>query len=106
RTLSSSRSPSRSLNRRPIRRLIPSRTRSTRRVVRPELERRLAVLVEPLERAVLDGVREFEADPGRTRVELGLVPVFADERPLVGLAGLIDWRSSGRLSAVLRSGFF
>lgn len=74
--------------------------------MRPELERRLAVLVEPLERAVLDGIREFEADPQRVRVELGLVPVFADERPLVGLAGLIDWRSSGRLSAVLRSGFF
>jgi hypothetical protein len=77
-----------------------------RTVVRPELERRLAVLVEPLERAVLDGVRELEADPDRTRVELGIVPVFVDERPLLGLGGLLDWRSSGRLSAILRSGFF
>jgi hypothetical protein len=74
--------------------------------VRPELERRLAVLVEPLERAVLDGVREREAERGRVRVELGLIPVFVDERPLLGLGGLLDWRSSGRLSAILRSGFF
>ncbi|HVI01053.1 MAG TPA: M17 family peptidase N-terminal domain-containing protein, partial [Enhygromyxa sp.] len=41
-----------------------------------------------------------------TRVELGIVPVFGDERPLLGLAGLLDWRGSGRLSAILRSGFF
>jgi hypothetical protein len=75
-------------------------------VVRPELERRLAVLVEPLERAVLDGVRELEGEPDRIRVGLGLVPVFLDERPLIGLAGLLDWRSSGRLSAVVRSSFF
>jgi hypothetical protein len=77
-----------------------------RRVVRSDRERRLAVLVEPLERAILDGVREFETEPDRIRVELGLVPVFLDERPLLGLAGYIDWRTSGRLSAVLRSGFF
>jgi hypothetical protein len=64
------------------------------------------VLVEPLERAVLDGVRELEAEPDRMRVELGIVPVFLDERPLLGLAGLLDWRGSGRLSAILRSGFF
>jgi hypothetical protein len=75
-------------------------------VVRPELERRLSVLVEPLERAVLDGVRELESEADRRRVELGVVPVFVDERPLLGLAGLLDWRSSGRLSAILRSGFF
>jgi hypothetical protein len=75
-------------------------------VVRPELERRLSVLVEPLERAVLDGVRELESEADRRRVELGVVPVFVDERPLIGLAGLLDWRSSGRLSAILRSGFF
>ena len=75
-------------------------------MARPELERRLAVLVEPLERAVLDGVREFEGEPDRVRVELGVVPVFVDERPLIGLAGLLDWRSSGQLSAILRSGFF
>jgi hypothetical protein len=74
--------------------------------MRPELERRLAVLVEPLERAVLDGVRELESEADRRRVELGLVPVFVDERPLIGLGGLLDWRSSGRLSAILRSDFF
>ena len=56
--------------------------------------------VEPLVRALLDGV-----GAERTRVDLGVVPVFSDERPLLGLAGLIDWRGSGCLSAVLRSGF-
>lgn len=63
-------------------------------------------MVEPIARAVLDGVREHESEPDRTRVELGLVPVFADERPLLGLAGLLDWRASGRLSAILRSSYF
>lgn len=59
--------------------------------------------VEPLVRALLDGVHESSAE--RSRVDLGVVPVFSDERPLLGLAGLIDWRGSGCLSAVLRSGF-
>ncbi|KIG13172.1 hypothetical protein DB30_00480 [Enhygromyxa salina] len=87
------------------------------------------VHVEALERALLDGVRldevpldevpdvldaldlplDPDADPrgagDRVRVDLGLVPVFSDERPLLGLAGLIDWRGSGRLSGLIRSGF-
>lgn len=70
---------------------------------------RAQVLVEALQRAVLEGVREFDelAVEGveRIRVDLGLVPVFADERPLQGLAGLMDWRRSGWLSSLLRSGF-
>ncbi len=66
---------------------------------------RAQVLVEPLARAVLDGVHEFEGEPERVRVDLGLFPVFADERPLQGLAGLMDWRRSGRISSLLRSGF-
>jgi hypothetical protein len=70
---------------------------------------RAQVLVEALQRAVLEGVREFDelAFEGveRIRVDLGLVPVFADERPLQGLAGLMDWRRSGWLSSLLRSGF-
>ncbi len=61
--------------------------------------------VEPLVRALLDGVHESPTSSERTRVDLGVVPVFSDERPLLGLAGLIDWRGSGCLSAVLRSGF-
>jgi hypothetical protein len=66
--------------------------------------------VEPLVRALLDGVHDSAGDPDRrgaerARVDLGVVPVFSDERPLLGLAGLIDWRGSGCLSAVLRSGF-
>jgi hypothetical protein len=66
---------------------------------------RAQVLVEALQRAVLEGVHEFEGEPERIRVDLGLVPVFADERPLQGLAGLMDWRRSGWLSSLLRSGF-
>ena len=36
--------------------------------------------------------------------DLAVLPVFADERPLVGLAGLVDWRASGRLSRLLLRG--
>jgi hypothetical protein len=32
-----------------------------------------------------------------------LLPIFADERPLRGAAGLVDWRLCGRLSRLLRS---
>jgi hypothetical protein len=73
------------------------------------------VRVEPLVRALLDGVRESVDATGRassesvsverSRVDLGVVPVFSDERPLLGLAGLIDWRGSGCLSKLVRSGF-
>lgn len=66
---------------------------------------RAQVLIEALQRAVLDGVHEFEGEPDRIRVDLGLIPVFADERPLQGLAGLMDWRRSGRISGLVRSGF-
>lgn len=75
----------------------------------------MKVRVEPLVRALLDGVRESVDAPGRatgesvdverSRVDLGVVPVFSDERPLLGLAGLIDWRGSGCLSKLVRSGF-
>ena len=34
--------------------------------------------------------------------DLVLLPVFSDERPLLGLAGMIDWRVCGRLSRLLR----
>jgi hypothetical protein len=63
------------------------------------------VFVEPLERALLEGVHEFPGEPDRVRVDVGLVPVFSDERPLLGLAGLIDWRESGRLSALIHRRF-
>lgn len=59
--------------------------------------------IEPLGRGVLDGVRSSEGEEP-TRADLGLLPVFADERPLLGLSGFVDWRSSGRLTALLRSG--
>lgn len=31
--------------------------------------------------------------------------IFGDERPMRGLAGLLDWRLAGRLSALAKSGF-
>jgi hypothetical protein len=33
-----------------------------------------------------------------------LLPIFADERPLRGAAGLADWRLCGRLSRLIKSG--
>ncbi len=38
--------------------------------------------------------------------ELLIAAVFEDERPPQGVAGLVDWRSAGRLSSLIRSGFF
>jgi Cytosol aminopeptidase family, N-terminal domain len=38
------------------------------------------------------------------KTELLCVPVFSDERPLRGTAGLADWRLCGRLSALLVKG--
>lgn len=63
----------------------------------------MALEVEPLERALLSGVR---AGAGRERLELAIVPIFRDQRPLQGLGGLLDWRESGRISRLLRSGFY
>jgi hypothetical protein len=63
------------------------------------------IRVEPLVRALLDGVQSERAGGERSRADLAVVPVFSDERPLLGLAGLLDWRGSGCLSAVVRSGF-
>lgn len=58
--------------------------------------------IEELDRTLLDGVT---GDGGRrVRADVGLIPVFLDERPLLGLAGLIDWRISGRLSQLVRAG--
>jgi hypothetical protein len=39
-------------------------------------------------------------------VELCASTVWSDERPVRGLAGLLDWRLGGRVSALLKSGFF
>lgn len=38
-------------------------------------------------------------------VELCACSIWTDERPVRGLAGLLDWRLGGRLSALLKSGF-
>jgi Cytosol aminopeptidase family, N-terminal domain len=40
-----------------------------------------------------------------TSVELCACTIWSDVRPVRGLAGLLDWRLSGRLSALLASGF-
>jgi Cytosol aminopeptidase family, N-terminal domain len=39
-------------------------------------------------------------------VELCACSIWSDERPVRGFAGLIDWRLGGRISGLLKSGFF
>ena len=68
-------------------------------------EQSIRIAVEPLERRLLDGVPMEDASGHvRRAVDVGILPVFEDERPLQGLAGFIDWRSSGVLSRLIRSG--
>jgi hypothetical protein len=62
------------------------------------------IAVAPLSRALLDGVDDGSGGP-RRRVDLAVLPCFEDERPLQGLAGLVDWRTGGSLSVLLRAGF-
>jgi hypothetical protein len=61
--------------------------------------------VEPLYREILTGVADPEVGPERVRLDVGVIPWFEDERPLQGLAGFVDWRCSGMLSALVRSGW-
>ncbi len=61
--------------------------------------------VAPLSRALLDGVDD-PTTGSKERVDLAVLPCFEDERPLQGLAGLVDWRMGGQLSTLLRDGFF
>lgn len=64
------------------------------------------VEVVPLSRDVLDGVLiDREHAPRRHRCDLGVLPLFSDDRPLRGLAGFVDWRTCGSLSRLFRSGF-
>jgi hypothetical protein len=39
-------------------------------------------------------------------VEICACSIWSDERPVRGLAGLLDWRLGGRISGLLKSGFF
>ncbi len=57
------------------------------------------VLVDTLDRGVLD------PDDGSRGIDVAMVPWFADERPLQGLAALIDWRWGGALSGHVRTQF-
>lgn len=66
--------------------------------------RQADIAVAPLSRALLEGVDDGSGGP-RRRVDLAVLPFFEDERPLQGLAGLVDWRTGGSLSALLREGF-
>lgn len=63
-----------------------------------------ALALEPLTRDTLAG--PVAPDGERVDADLCVLTAFAEERPLLGLAGFVDWRSSGRLTAVLRSGLF
>lgn len=42
----------------------------------------------------------------RLRCDTLAISIFSDERPLRGLAGLLDWRSCGRMSKLIQSGWF
>jgi hypothetical protein len=48
--------------------------------------------------ASMEGLDELQA-------ELIVLPFFSDERPLTGIAGLIDWRLCGALSRKLMAGY-
>ena len=67
--------------------------------------------MEPLGRAVLSGVpapgddaagEPDEGPPRRRPLDVCILPLFSDERPLTGLAGFFDWRASGMLSGLVR----
>ena len=65
----------------------------------------MSVSVEPLARSILAGVlRSSDGETGRA--DVGLFPVFEDERPLAGLTAMFDWRACGRLSRLVREGRF
>jgi len=57
----------------------------------------------PPELGKWDALAEADATPSG-RPELLALPFFADERPLRGAAGLVDWRLCGRLSRLLLAG--
>ncbi len=61
--------------------------------------------IEPLVRALLDGVPDPDEPGARRRLDLAVVAYFEDERPLRGLGAFLDWRSCGALSRLLRSGY-
>lgn len=68
-------------------------------------KRRIELRVEALERGLLGGVLDPDDESRRMPVDVGIVPWFEDERPLQGLAGLLDWRSHGGLSDLVRTGW-
>ncbi len=59
--------------------------------------------IEALSRALFDGVDG--GDGQRRRIDLGVLLYCADERPLWGLAALVDWRCNGALTKLVRQGF-
>lgn len=59
--------------------------------------------IEALSRALFDGVDG--GDGQRRRIDLGVLLYCADERPLWGLAALVDWRCNGALTKLVREGF-
>lgn len=62
------------------------------------------IRVEALERDILGGVPDPTGETERVVPDVGLVPLFSDERPLTGWAGYLDWRWCGRLSSLVREG--
>jgi hypothetical protein len=64
--------------------------------------RPIELRVEPLERALLDGLPPPRGEGERVRADLGILAYFEDERPLRGLLAFLDWRASGSLSKLVR----
>lgn len=61
--------------------------------------------IEPLVRALLDGVPDPDEPGARRKLDLAVVAYFEDERPLRGLGAFLDWRWCGALSRLLRTGY-
>ncbi len=58
------------------------------------------IKVAPLGLAALETIGE----PAGWSAELTVLPIFSDELPLQGLAGVLDWRMGGRISTMVREG--
>ena len=56
--------------------------------------------MDPL-RFLLPNVRALDD----ARAELCACSMFVDERPMKGVAALLDWRLAGKLSALVKEGF-
>src|SRR5262249_732244 len=81
-----------------VERVRQRRAQRDRRLARPQGRRSPMMDVD----FVAPDLRRLEA---ATQAELVACAIWEDERPMTGLAGLLDWRLAGRLSRLARDGF-